>query len=203
VSAKPEHEEQIKAAWEARSWDRAATLAIEAYGAELMSYLAALLHSASDADDVFGVVSEQLWRSLPGFRWESSFRTYAYTVARHAWLQHLRDPRNRRRAEPLSSPSVEAVVAQVRTRTATYLRTETKDTIAKLRAQLDPDDQTLLILRINRKLAWREIATIMAEDGADLSSGAIDRRAAALRKRFERLKAELRARAGQRQTPPK
>lgn len=191
MAVEPDAEHRIRAACEAKAWDAATTVALETYGPELLSYLVAVLRNASDADDVFGVVAESLWKSLPEFRWQSSFRTYAYTVARHAYLKHVRSPRQRARAVPLSSPSAEHLVAQLRSRTATYLRTETKDKIAQLRAQLDPEDQTLLILRINRQLPWRDIARIMSDGDDD----EVDRRAAALRKRFERLKEELRTKA--------
>jgi RNA polymerase sigma-70 factor (ECF subfamily) len=186
-----EPEARIKAACDTQAWDEAATVALEAYGPELMSYLVALLRNASDAEDVFGAVTEGLWRGLPAFRWDSTFRTYAYTIARHAYLKHVRSPRHH---VPLSSPAAEAVAAQVRSRTATYLRTETKGRIAELRAQLDPEDQSLLILRVNRQLPWRDIAQILDDDDGT----PIDRRAAALRKRFERLKQELRAKAAER-----
>jgi RNA polymerase sigma-70 factor (ECF subfamily) len=190
VSGEADLEAQIRGACDAKDWDRAATLALEGYGSELLSFLFALLRSASEADDVYGTVCESLWRSLPSFRWDSAFRTYAYTVARHAFLKHRRDPRNRTPVAALSSPSAEAIAAHARTRTATYLRTETKDKVAELRAQLDPEDQTLLILRVNRQLAWRDIAKIMNDDADD---AAVTRGAAALRKRFERLKEDLRA----------
>ena len=158
MGADADLEAQIRSACDAKEYDRAATIALEGYGGELMSFLFALLRSASDADDVYGTVCESLWRALPEFRWDCAFRTYAYTVARHAWIKYVRDPRNRTPAAALSSPSAEAVAAHGHTRTATYLRTETKDKVAELRAQLDPEDQTLLILRINRQLAWRDIA---------------------------------------------
>ena len=190
--AEPVSEQRIRAACDAKSWDAATTLALEIYGPELLSYLVAVLRNASDADDVFGVVAESVWKCLPDFRWQSSFRTYAYSIARNAYLKHVRDPRRRVRRVGLSSPSAEAMAAQVRLQTATYLRTETKDRIAKLRSELDPEDQTLLILRINRQLPWRDIARIMSE-GEDPA-----RRAVALRKRFERLKEELRTRAKER-----
>lgn len=193
MGADADLEVQIRSACDAKEFDRAATIALEGYGGELMSFLFALLRRASDADDVYGTVCESLWRALPEFRWDCSFRTYAYTIARHAWLKHTRDPRNRTPGAALSSPSAEAIAAPVRTRTATYLRTETKDKIAELRAQLDPEDQTLLILRINRQLAWRDIAKIMNDD-ADAAE--LTRDAAALRKRFERLKDELRTKIG-------
>lgn len=183
-------EVRIRTACDAGAWERAATLAIEGYGSELLGYLVALARNASDADDVFGAVCESLWVSLPKFRWESSFRTYAYTIARHAFLKQVRGLRTP--TTGLSSPSVEQVAARVRSQTATFLRTETRDKVAELRAQLEPDDQTLLILRINRQLPWRDIARIMSDD--ELDDAALRRQTAALRKRFERLKDDLRER---------
>ncbi|MCW5809266.1 MAG: RNA polymerase sigma factor [Deltaproteobacteria bacterium] len=199
MAAEPEAEDRIRAACDAKAFDRAATIALETYGDELMSYLVALLRNATDADDVFAAVTESLWKNLPRFRWDSSLRTYAYTIARRTFLKHLRDPQRGRR-EALSTESFQAIAARPRTRTATYLRTETKDKIAELRAQLDPEDQTLLILRVNRQLPWRDVARIMRDDDDDDDDGDdgeadLDRRAAALRKRFERLKDELREKA--------
>lgn len=175
-------EARIRAACDARRWDEAATIAIGGYGQELASYLHAVLRNAADADDVFGELSLALWKGLPEFRWSSTFRTYAYAIARHAWLRKVRDPARKREGVPLSSPVVEGVVAKVRTETAAYLKTEVKDKVAALRATLDPDDQSLLVLRVDRKLAWNDIAQIM------------DASPPALRKRFERLKAEIRKR---------
>jgi RNA polymerase sigma-70 factor, ECF subfamily len=188
-------ERRIRETLEVDGVDRATTLALEAYGAELMSYLVALSRSVTDADDVFGAVAEALWRGLPTFRWESSVRTLAYAIARNAYLKHVRTARRGGVRVALSSPSAEAVVAGVRSRTATYLQTEVKDKIAKLRAELDPEDQTLLILRVNRQLPWRDIARIMTDEGDASDDVELKRRAAALRKRFERLKEELREKA--------
>jgi RNA polymerase sigma-70 factor (ECF subfamily) len=192
MAALPEVEAKVRAACDGARWEEAVTTALTGYGQELMSYLVAMLRNASDADDAFGILAESLWKSLPAFRWESSLRTYAYALARSAASRILRDEGRRVRAEPLSSPSVEAVVAQMRSRTDTFLRTETKNKVDKLREALDPEDQTLLILRVNRKMAWREIAEVMSDGQPD--RGALDRQAAALRKRFERLKEELRER---------
>jgi RNA polymerase sigma-70 factor (ECF subfamily) len=179
-------EAEIRSAWDRRDFDGAATAALAAYGRELASYLAAVLRNAADADDVLAQVAEQLWKALPTFRWECTIRTFVYTLARHAWLRHVREPKRERVS--LSSPSVEVVVAKARSETAEYLRTAARDRINALRAALDPDDQSLLILRVDRGLAWREVARVMPEGEDDL-----DKRAAALRKRFERLKRELRA----------
>jgi RNA polymerase sigma-70 factor (ECF subfamily) len=57
-------------------------------------------------------------------------------------------------------------------------------------AKLAPEDQMLLILRLNRRLGWNEVARVLDGEGDEQ---ALARRAAALRKRFERLKETLRA----------
>ncbi len=187
-------EDQIRVATEAKDWPRAATLALEGYGPEVLGFLVTLTRSAVDASEAFSIFSEGVWRGLPKFRWEASFRTCAYRLARRAVWRLRRDP-HRRRAVPLSDAGVSAVVEQVRSQTATYLRTETRDKVAKLRAALEPDDQALLVLRVDKKLPWRDIARVLADDDDDVATAELDKRAATLRKRFERVKAEIRERS--------
>ncbi len=187
-------EARIRAAAEGARWSEAATAALGGYGDEVLGYLVAITRNETDARDAFSIFAEFMWRGLPGFHWECTFRTWAYNLARNALARVKRDP-HRRRAIALDDAQLDALVEQVRSRTATFLRTETKDKIARLRAELAPDDQTLLILRINRGLPWRDIARVLAPDGADTSPPALDKHAAALRKRFERLKTEIKARA--------
>ena len=187
-------EARIRAACDAARWSDAATAAIAGYGDELLGYLVAILRSETEAGDAFSLLAEDLWKSLPQFRWECTLRTWTYALARHAIGRIRRDP-HRRRVIPLEDSQMSALIAQVRSRTATFLRTETKDKVAKLRAELEPDDQTLLILRINRGLPWRDIARVLAAEDADVTPAALDKHAAALRKRFERLKTDLKERA--------
>ena len=61
---------------------------------------------------------------------------------------------------------------------------------AEIRKQLDPDDQTLLVLRVDRDLAWRDIAIVMLGEAA--VDAEVTKKAAALRKQFERVKERLR-----------
>jgi len=186
-------EAQIRDAANAANWSSAATAALGTYGDEILGYLVAMTRNETDARDAFSLFAESVWKDLPRFRWESTFRTWAYGIARTSVAQLHRDP-YRRRAVPLDDAGFEGIVAEVRSRTTTFMRTESRDKLAKLRAELEPDDQSLLILRINRGLTWREIAQVMAES-ADPTSAATDKLAAALRKRFERLKTELRLKA--------
>jgi RNA polymerase sigma-70 factor, ECF subfamily len=193
VSEREDLEQRLRVACEAARWAEAATVALEGYGPELYRFLAAITRKGDDATESYARFCEYLWSGLPRFRWASSFRTWAYALARHAWWHEMRDPgRRAERRVPLSDAAVAEIAELVRTRTQTFLRTEKKDQLAALRDRLDPDDQTLLILRVDRDMAWRDIARVIG-DLDDDSDAAISKRAAALRKRFERLKADLRA----------
>jgi RNA polymerase sigma-70 factor (ECF subfamily) len=195
-----ELEDRIRAAWAAQDWPRAATAAIEGYGPEILRYLMSLIRDEAAAGDAFSQFCENVWVGLPGFRGESTFRVWAYVLARHAWFRLLRDPhRKRERRLAISDvPSVELVANNVRTRTVEYLRTETKHKVDALRAKLEPDDQALLILRVNRKLEWNDIARALADPDDALDDKELAKRAAALRKRFQRIKDELREAVGPR-----
>jgi RNA polymerase sigma-70 factor (ECF subfamily) len=185
-------EVRARAAADEQRWSEALTFAIRGYGEEVLGYLVAMTRNETDANDAFSLFAEDLWKGLPRFRWECTLRTWAYGLARHALARIRRDP-HRKRAVPMSDAHLAGLVEEMRSRTQTFLRTETRDKVAKLRAELDPDDQTLLILRLNRKLAWRDIALVL---DPDTTAADVEKRAAALRKRFERLKTDLKARAG-------
>ena len=79
-------------------------------------------------------------------------------------------------------------------RTQPWQRTEVKDRFSQLREALDPDDRILLTLRIDRDLAWDEVARVML-DGEAADAGTLQRETDRLRKRFQLLKTELRKRA--------
>lgn len=165
---------------------------VRVYGAELAGFLVGLLRDGDDAADAFSTFCEDLWKSLPRFEPRASFRTWSYVLARNAAYRIAREPaRDRaRRAGASMLDHLPAPLAQARTTTMPHLRSEVKNRLTDARAQLDPDDQVLLILRVDRTLSWREIALVL--DGERDTAAALDRRAAALRKRFERIKARLR-----------
>lgn len=172
----------------------AATRAIKGYGPEILGYLSAMTRSESDAAEVFSTFCEDLWRGLPKFRWASSFRTWAYTLARHALSRYGRDPARRAgRNLALSDVSeVLEIAEQVRSTTLVHLRTEVKNEFAALREKLEPDDRTLLVLRVDRQMAWNDIAHVMWQEDGEPEAADLKRTAAALRKRFERAKDRLR-----------
>lgn len=177
-------ERAIRALCEAGSYAEATTAALRRYGVELLGFLRALAGDHDLAADAFGELGEDVWKGLPRFRWESSLRSWLYSLARNALAQLRRDPRRRRdRNLPLSvAPEMAALV---RTVTREIQRTEVKDGFRMLREELDPEEHELLLLRLDRGLAWKDIARILGGDG-DLEA-----RAAALRKRFERARQRL------------
>lgn len=186
--------------------DAALTLALEAYGPEVLGYLHAVLPRAVDADEAFSELCERMWKGLPHFEWRSSFRTWMYVVARNVVRTGIRSRTRRARRElPLSDFSEVARMAdRVRTSTAAFLKTESLDRLDRIRASLDPDEHTLLVLRIDRRLPWQEVARILCGD-ASLDGPELGRATARLRKRFERLKArvveQLRPRPDAREPP--
>jgi RNA polymerase sigma-70 factor (ECF subfamily) len=177
-------ERAIHALCSAGSYDAATTAALQSYGVELLGFLRALAGNHDLAAEAFAELGEDVWRGLPGFRWESSLRSWLYALARNALGQLRRDPRRRvERNLPLSiAPEMAAVV---RTATREIQRTEVKDEFRVLREQLDPEEHELLLLRLDRGLPWKDIARILG--GTD----DVGARAALLRKRFERAKQRL------------
>jgi RNA polymerase sigma-70 factor (ECF subfamily) len=162
----------------------ATTLLLRRYGPEILGYLAAVIGDDDLAAEAYGHFAERFWRGLPAFRGESSPRTWAYRIAWRCAQDVLRDPfRRRGRALRTSERSRLAAVAST---ASPWRRPSARERFAGLRRQLRPSEQTLLVLRLDRGLSWREVALVLADEGAQPPSEA------ALRKRFEALKDKLR-----------
>jgi len=186
-------EDDVRALWEMGDMDSAATMALRAYGAEILGFLLAMQNDEALASDAFSLFCEGLWRSLPGFQWNATLRTWAYGIARISARGARRDAARRENRGMRAGESVlEKVAAAVRTQTLDFLRTEKRTQLQKLRDALDPEDRALLVLRIDRGLAWNELARVLTDGSEPLDEAAVAREAARLRKRYERLKEELR-----------
>jgi RNA polymerase sigma-70 factor, ECF subfamily len=160
----------------------AATVAIRGFGPAVLGYLTAVLKDEDDARDAFSSFAEDLWRGLPGFRGECSMRAWVFRLAWHAASRLARDSFRRRR-RPLPTSAASRLAASVQTMSSA-LPGSRKERMLKLRESLDPEERTLLILRLDRELAWEEVAQVFSSEGGPVAT-------AALRKRFERLKEKL------------
>ncbi|MEM7604357.1 MAG: RNA polymerase sigma factor [Myxococcota bacterium] len=178
-------ETSIRRALSAGNLDAAATLALEAYSGELLGYLVSVLRNRDDAEDVYAEGCHRLWRGLPSFRNESSFRTWAYRIFQNALRMHMRRATRQRRGT-MNEARTSALVVRERTETHPYQRTDAKVALGRLRATLGASDQALLTLRLDRRLSWRDVAVVL--DDTDEP----ERAAAKYRKRFERVREQLR-----------
>jgi len=164
------------------------------HGTEIFGWMLASL-SETDAADAFSLFSEDLWKSLGRYDARCSMRTWCYMLARHAVSRVARAARLAAPAGgevvPLSQVRVSRIAAERRERTVEHLRTDVKARVRSLRAHLDADDQTLLVLRVDKDLAWRDISLVFL--GPDATEAELTRHAALMRKRFERIKVKLRA----------
>jgi len=175
-------EERIATALARKDVDEAATEAIKGYGPQILGYLRTVIRDGEDAAEVFSQFAEDLWKGLGRFRGDCTVRVWAYKLAWHAATRFGRDPYRRRRerlASTLASRLAESVMSSAG---AAYERRSAE--VERLREHLTPEEQSLLILRVDRQLSWREVAVVLA-DGREPPDDAT------LRKRFERLKAKL------------
>jgi RNA polymerase sigma-70 factor (ECF subfamily) len=168
----------------ARGWREAgaATELLREYGAQLNRYLSSLLRDELDAAEAFSAFAETMWRTLPSFRGEASLRTWAFRLA---WTsaRGLRRSAWRRRRERLRTRDESLLGTEIRTGSAVR-RERQRSHLEKLRDSLSLQDRSLLGLRIDQELSWGEIAAILATPQHPVD-------AAAVTKRFERLKQRL------------
>jgi RNA polymerase sigma-70 factor (ECF subfamily) len=184
-------EQSIRESWARADWPEATRRIVEGYGPQVLGYLVRTMRNEADACEVYGRFCEHLWRGLPAFEGRSAFKTWAYRLATHARTRFWEDP-YRRRGTRLDTGAVSQIAEQVRSRTLRYLRTEVKDGIARLREKLEPDEQGLLTLRIDRGMAWAEIAEVLAGADEELPEKELKTRASALRQKFQRVKDKIR-----------
>ena len=171
----------------------AVTLVLRELGPEVLGFLSGVLGD-TDADEVFSVLSERLWRSLDGFQGRCSLRTWTYVLARRE-IGRFRKRTRRHEEGRVPISQLQDVLAVARTRTGATLATDKRRQLTALRDALPIEDRTLLILRVDRKLAWDEIALAFADAPEALGDDDRKREAARLRKRFQLIKQRLVARA--------
>ena len=189
----PAGEEAIRAAFDAGDHRAAMDLAVRRYGAELLGYMISVLRSEEWAREVFARLLEDLWKGFERFEWRSSFRTWAYRAARNAVIRAKERDRRPARLDTETMAAIEA--APDKSTTLPHLRTENKEWLARFREGLDPDEQTLLTLRLDRRMSWNDVALVLLGDDAHED---LPRASATVRKRFDRLKQRLREAASQR-----
>ncbi|NMO15356.1 sigma-70 family RNA polymerase sigma factor [Pyxidicoccus fallax] len=170
---------------------RAVEVALSGYGGEFMRLMTSLLRDTERAREAYAIFSETLLMDLPSFRWESSFRTWSHRVARNVAYRLAAAPS--RREVPVSQGAFVQQRHHEWSRTHPWLRTDVKERIRALRSRLEPREQMLLELRIDRRMSWTDVARRLGGTNELSTPDSLARRAAVLRQQFQRIKSRLRA----------
>jgi len=165
----------------------AADLLLTRLSPELRPFLHRLLGDVALADEALSATCERLWRGLGKFRWECSLRSWSYIIARRE-ASRCRAHVAKAGAQQTTLSAADGVPA--RSTTARTISTTRRDLLEGLRASLSDEDRDLLVLRVERGLAWKEVAVAFLEDD-DPSADAIQREAARLRQRYRSIRAQL------------
>lgn len=160
----------------------AATRVIEALGPSVLGYLCRL-HGTDDGKDVYSSWEVAVWKSLPAFRFEASLRAWSYRLAWNVAARFHGDPWRRRRERLATSAASRLPAASPSSRTG-----DRRGDLEELSDGLDPEETTLLMLRLQREMTWEEISAVLSEEGRPLKPPA-------LRKRFQRIKDRMARRA--------
>lgn len=161
---------------------QAATEVIRGHGPAVLRYLGALLRDEGAVGDAFSLFAEWTWEAMANFRGASAVRTWAFGIALNA-ARRVRDEGWQKHREHLDTGEASKLAQDLRT-SSLLERERRADRLQDLRRELTPDEQNLLVLRLDQQLSWEEIAAILSEAGEPIG-------AAALRKRFERLKERI------------
>ena len=135
--------------------ERAATELVERHAAAVARFVASL----GERDEVEEVVQDTLVRAfgaLDGFRAESSFRTWLFTIARRLVLDRRRaGARQRARLS-----AVEADAAVEHTALDDVVARETESRVGAAIARLSPTQREVFVLRVTEGRSYKEIAEI-------------------------------------------
>jgi RNA polymerase sigma-70 factor (ECF subfamily) len=192
-----ELDDKVRTLCDVSDYAQATTLALKELGPSVLRYIDARVRDDDVTAEAFAHFAEDLWRGLPKFAGRSPLKVWAFIIARNAAGQVLRR-RNRERArnKSLTSTLDGRLAAQVRTSTLEYLKTDFKQRFMELREELSAEERTLLVLRINERLPWEDIAAVQNE--GDASPEELKREAARLRKRFQLVRDRLKKMAAER-----
>lgn len=140
--------------------DRALSILMDAYGAELFRYCQRMV-GETEAEDVHQMTFVHAYESFASFRQQSSLRAWLYGIVRHRCLDSLR--RARRHGHPWHAfPEVEALEAGPDQRLAT------RQVLERCLQKLKPKAREVVILRYVMELSFPEMAEICQEDPATL-----------------------------------
>ncbi|WP_375765877.1 sigma-70 family RNA polymerase sigma factor [Archangium gephyra] len=195
ASARQKLEQRIHELCTRGETGHAVQVALEGYGPEFMRLLGSILHDREQARDAYSTFTENLLMDLPRFRWDCSFRSWAYQVARHVAYRIATSPAAREL--PVSLGAFRDQVQPEPSQPKPWMRSTLKERFRELREQLTPHEKRILSLRVDERMSWHDVARAIAGPDEVLTREALDRKSAVLRQQFKRIKTRLRELAQQ------
>ena len=184
-------DQRIRILLATRTIEEATTLVLRELGPEILGFLSGVLGD-DDGDEAFSAFSERLWRSLETFEWRCKLRTWTYVLARHEISRFRRGQRRHVEGRVPISALTEVLAAVRKTRST--LAADRRSALTRLRDELPIEDRALLILRVDRNLAFDDIALAFSDHPETLGKDELKRESSRLRKRFQLIKQQLIAR---------
>lgn len=127
----------------------------------VLSVALRIVHSREDAEEAVQDTFLKAFRYLPGYRGDSSFKTWLYRVARSTALDHLR----RKRIRTISPDAPESPLMHMPDPAGnglqTIIRDERADSIKKAMSQLSQADEVALKLFYFHEQSIEEISLTM------------------------------------------
>ena len=184
-----ELETRIRVAIEVQEWVEAATFILTGYGPELVTYLLVLLSEHHAVTQGFSRLGSQIWRNLADCPSDVSVRTWTYQQVRQAAFDASNE-HWKASEDAWSGPELTAIANKVLSGTLEYLASSSSTKGSILRRSLERDDRELLLLRIDRKFEWSQLAYIMT--GRMLLGTELSAEVSRLKRQFDMMTSTLR-----------
>ncbi len=160
-SSGDQRDRELIAAWKAGD-QRAATELVERHASALARF-AASCGARDDIDELVQDTFVKAFASLDGFRGESGFRTWLFTIERRLLIDRLRAERRR----PQSTELKEDAAATTFDALDGMMASETVMKVRKAVDRLTATQREVFVLRVTEGLSYKEIAeTVGTTEGA-------------------------------------
>jgi len=147
-----DQDRELIARWRAGD-DRAATALVERH-AQALARFAVASGERNDVDELVQDTFVRAFNSLDGFRGDSSFRTWLFTIQRRLLVDRKRAERRRKDRDEVQEDDAATEYDAL----DTVVADETQRRLQKAIAKLSPTQKEVFTLRVSEGLSYKEIA---------------------------------------------
>jgi len=135
---------------------------VERFSRDVYGKAFSILRNHTDADDVVQETFIRVYRALPGFRWESSFRTWLITIATRQALNYRERMLKQAESLEMDEEGQEHPALRVEETQATWiLDQEARRLLAEALPKLPPRQKQALTLKLQNDWKYERIAQEM------------------------------------------